>query len=169
MKKIISVIFILAGFHVYAEAPPGWKESAEIKSILSFAEQDAGLPIGLAHCVAYTESRFNPKARSKLVDNYRSCGLMQIYRKYIVALVARYSSHPDTFLWDDPQDSAEVGCRYLAYLIDYFGGSVYLAVLSYNAGPTTVRNMKSMDDIPPRCRKYADNIMKLLDEYQETW
>lgn len=167
--KMFTVILLLISFHLFAEKPPDWQETESIKAVLTQAEASADLPRGLAHCVAYTESRFNPHARSKLVNNYRSCGLMQLYRMYIVSLVAKYSSHPATFQWDDPQDNAEVGCSYLAYLIKRFDGSVYLAILSYNYGETNVRNIKSMDDVPKRCIKYADSILKLLDEYSEEW
>jgi len=169
MHKKLALILLLVSFHLYAEKPADWREPDSIKSILSIEESEADLPRGLAHCVAYTESRFNPSARSRLVDNYRSCGLMQLYRRYIGELVGRFSSDPKGFRWDDPGDSAEVGCRYLAYLIKRFDGSVYLGLCAYNFGPTSLDNIKQWSDIPKPCRRYADGIMKLLDEYQEEW
>lgn len=169
----VLVAVMLGGFAMAAPAkvskPSDWNEPEHIRAILSFAENEAGLPRGLAHCVAYSESRFKPTAMSRVVDGYRSCGLMQLYRRYIVANVSRHSSHPETFNWKDPQDNAEVGCRYLSYLIRRFDGSVYLGVLAYNWGETNVRNMKSWDDVPPHCRKYADNVLSLLDAWNEEW
>jgi hypothetical protein len=32
-----------------------------------------------------------------------------------------------------------------------------------------VQNMKSLDDVPLKCKKYADSVLKLLDEYDESW
>ena len=169
--KLFKFALILALMPIlYAESkPPDWKESARIKQILTTEGDKAGLPIGLAHCVAYTESRFIPTARSKVVNGYRSCGLMQIYRKYINHLVSVYSSDPKNFDWTDPEDNAEIGCKYLKYLIDRFGGSVWLGICAYNMGETDLAHIKSLDDIPQNCRDYADSIVKLLDNYDESW
>ena len=149
--------------------PIDWNEPEDIKAILTEAESEADLPRGLAHCVAYAESRFVPTARSKVVNGYRSCGLMQLYRRYIVHLVATYSSNPKSFNWADPEDNAEVGCRYLAYLIKRFGGSVWLGLCSYNMGQGDLAKIKSLDDIPDNCKNYADSILKNLDEWNEDW
>jgi len=73
------------------------------------------------------------------------------------------------FNWRNPRHNAQVGCRYLAYLIKKFDGSVYLGVLSYTWGETNVRNMKKWSDVPPNCKAYADQVMRLLDEYDESW
>lgn len=169
MKKLIFISCMLRISIAFAQKPKDWNEPTDIKGILNVEGANAGLPIGLSHCIAYHESGFNPHARSRLVGNYRSCGLMQLFRKYIVSLVATYSSHPATFNWSDPRDNAEVGCGYLAYLIHRFGDSVYLGVLAYNWGETNVSNMKSLDDIPEHCKKYADSVLAMLDQYEETW
>ena len=169
MKKCL-IIFICCIGITYAEAPKDWVESDNIYKILSAAEQEAGLPRGLAHCVAYRESRFKPTAMSKIVNNYRSCGIMQLYRKYIVADANMYHDGGyASFDWADPEDNAQVGCRYLAYLIKKFGGSVYLGICAYNFGETNLRNITSWSDIPLHCRKYTDQIIRLLDEYNESW
>ncbi len=169
MCKKLAVALILISFNLYAEKPIDWVEPPEIKSILSIEESKAELPRGLAHCVAYTESRFNPKARSRVVDGYRSCGIMQLYRRYIDELVGRFSSHPKSFVWTEPDDNAEVGCQYLAYLIRRFDGSLYLALISYNWGETNLRNIKNIKQIPPEVKEYANSIMRLMDDYSEEW
>lgn len=118
MKKYIVLLLILIGSVFYTQCPKDWVESETMYKILSQAEEEAELPIGLAHCVAYTESRFKPTAMSRVVDGYRSCGLMQIYRKHIVDAAGRFHDGGyKTFNWKDPEDNAQVGCRYLAYLI----------------------------------------------------
>ena len=172
-RGVCVLVMALLATALCAEGKPrDWKESAEVAGILSMAEQDAELPRGLAHCVAYSESRFKPDARSRIVDGYRSCGIMQLYRKYLYGpdgIASRFSDNPGAFQWDDPRKNAEVGCRYLAYLIDRFGGSVYLGVLAYNAGPGTVERMREWSDIPKYCVRYADDVMALLDDWEEEW
>jgi soluble lytic murein transglycosylase-like protein len=166
----VKLIILLALLPLaYAQKPPDWNEPATIKNILTVQGDRAGLPIGLAHCVAYTESRFIPTARSRVVNNYRSCGIMQIYRMYIVSLVNKYSSHPATFDWTNPRDNAEVGCKYLAFLIDRFGVSVWLGLVAYRWGPTNLANITQESDIPDYAVWYADSILKMLDEYDESW
>lgn len=168
MKKLV-VLFLFMGA-IYAECPRDWIESNTIYTILNAAEADAGLPRGLAHCVAYSESRFKPTAMSRVVNGYRSCGIMQLYRRYIVANAEKYHDGGyKTFNWKNPEDNAQVGCRYLAHLIEKFGGSVYLGVLSYTYGETNLRNVKNLSDIPEHCVAYTNQVMQLLDEYNESW
>lgn len=89
---------------------------------------------------------------------------------YIVSTANRYFlGGYNQFRWDNPDDNSYVGCMYLADLTRKFNSSVYLGVLSFNWGETHVRNMKSLDEVPLKCRRYADQIMKLLDEYESSW
>jgi len=46
----------------------------------------------------------------------------------------------------DPARNLEAGCRYLAELLDGFGGDVELALAAYNAGPGAVRHWGT---VPP--------------------
>ena len=73
------------------------------------------------------------------------------------------------FKWDNPDHSAELGCNYLAWLIKYWHGSVYLGVLSYTYGFENLRNIKSLEDVPKECKDYTEQVLFLLDNYQETW
>ena len=173
MKRIISLITVLfIAIPLAAQKPADWKEPKHIASILTTEGQEAGLPIALPHCVAYTESRFIPTARSRVVDGYRSCGLMQLYRRYLygnASLSRRFGSNPATFQWDDPEQNAEVGCRYLSWLIQRYGGSVWLALIAYNWGPTNLSSVRSLDEIPPDVIDYANGILALCDEWSPEW
>lgn len=176
MKRAAISLCMLLVFYAWGEKPRDWKEPKYIKSIIHTYESSAGLPIGLAHCVAYAESRFNPKARSRVVNGYRSDGLFQEYRKYLydspsgLGLISRFSNiDQKDYEWYNPKHSAEVGCNYLAWLISYYHGSVYLGVLAYNMGTENIKNLHSLDDIPENCRGYADLVLYLLDNYDETW
>lgn len=176
MKKLwLCCIFLCVGF-VYAQKPKDWVESKAIKATISKYEYVAELPRGLAHCVAYYESRFNPRARSKVVDGYRSDGLFQEYRKFLydsatgLGLITRFSDIPQAqYEWYNPEHSAEVGCNYLAYLIEYWHGSVYLGVLSYTYGAENLKNIEKWEDVPKNCRDYADQVLFLLDCYDDSW
>jgi soluble lytic murein transglycosylase-like protein len=153
-----------------ATKPAEWNEPSSIRQILTIAGNNANLPRGLSHIIAYHESRFNPLAQSKYVSGYRSRGLMQIYFKYQLAIVSRHSSmSPRHFIWSNPEHSAIVGCNYLSYLIDRFGGSIYLGVLAYNWGEGNVERMTSVDQIPADCKKYAESVLKMLDSWEEWW
>lgn len=173
MKKLLVLMIIMHIGLCYAQKPTDWKEPKEIREILTAAGDEAGLPRGLAHCVAYRESRFKVNALSEVVNRYRSCGVMQLYRRYLYGdngLIQNYSSKTqDDFVWYDPIDNSEVGCRYLSYLINRFGGSVYLGLIAYRWGPTNLANIDEWKDIPPYARHYADSILKNLDAWDESW
>jgi soluble lytic murein transglycosylase-like protein len=176
MKNLCFLSMLLCISMMYAQKPKDWKESKEIKAIISKWESSAELPRGLGHCVAYCESRFNPRARSGVVAGYRSDGLFQEYRKFLydsatgLGLITRFSDIPQAeYEWFNPEHSAEVGCNYLAYLIEYWHGSVYLGVLSYTLGTENLKNISKIEDIPKRCTDYADKVLLLLDSYDDSW
>ena len=150
--------------------PDDWYEPTNIRIILTDAGNDNNLPRGLSHVIAYHESRFNPHAQSKYVGGYRSRGLMQIYFKYQNTIVRNHSTiGSKSFVWYNPEHSANAGCGYLSYLINRFGGSVYLGVLAYTWGEGNVERMTSMDQIPPHCANYAESVLRMLDTWEEWW
>ena len=172
MRRVLTAVAVVfLAFPAFCEKPIDWKEPKSIACILSIAESDASLPRGLSHCVAYTESRFHPAARSRVVDGYRSCGLMQLNRRYLYGyggLADRFGSMRG-FQWDDPEHSAEVGCQYLAWLIKRYNGSIWLALVAYNWGPENVRQLHSLDEIPQDVVQYANGILALCDEWKPEW
>ena len=169
---MIVAFFLTLTRMTYAEQnkPNDWNEPENIRQILNEAEKTNNLPIGLAHVIAYHESRFNHHAQSRYVGGYRSRGLMQIYFKYQKSIVAKYSTiPPGQFVWYNPEHSANAGCGYLAYLINRFGGSVYLGVLAYNWGEGNVERMTSTKQIPKDCTKYAESVINMLDRWEGWW
>jgi soluble lytic murein transglycosylase-like protein len=48
----------------------------------------------------------------------------------------------------DPATNLEAGCRYLAALLESFGGDVELALAAYNAGPGAVRHWGTVPPYP---------------------
>ncbi|HPS77566.1 MAG TPA: lytic transglycosylase domain-containing protein [Thermoanaerobaculaceae bacterium] len=73
-----------------------------------------------------------------LVSDRGAFGLMQITPE-----IAAWAQLSDL---DDPEVNLEVGCKYLAWLLDGFGGDLTLALAAYNAGPGAVRRWGT---VPP--------------------
>ena len=160
---ILFILFLPAITN--AEKPPDWQESSLIRNVLE-AHDDA-LPRGLSHVVAYSESRFKSYALSR---NTQDRGLMQINKEYQDYIAWRHTEIPaSSFKWDNPEHSAIAGCNYLSYLINRFGGSVYLGLVAYNWGEGNLSRITRLEDIPKKVVKYVDMEMELLDEWVEGW
>lgn len=147
--------------------PDDWYESPAMAAMLSTIERGANLPRGMAHCLVYAESRFKPSALS---PNGEDRGLCQINRRYQSYIVEKHGDvRPAAFRWDDGRQNATAGCNYLAALIHQFGDSVYLGLIAYNWGPGNLARIRSLDEIPLKKRKYAEDILRLLDAWDEGW
>ncbi len=105
----------------------------------------------LLKAVATQESCFNHHARSTV----GAIGLMQLM--------------PETAAWlrvrdpHDPLQNLEGGARYLASLIDEFGG-IELALAAYNAGPGTVRRRGGVPPYP-ETQTYIQRVMANYRRY----
>lgn len=169
-KRVVLIILavilaLIFSPRLHAEKPKDWKEPSNIRAILE--ANDNALPAGLSHIMAYKESRFNPLAVS---PNGQDRGLMQLNKRYQADVVWRHTSlKASTFQWSSAEHSAIAGCNYLAYLIDRFGGSVYLGLIAYNWGEGNLSRIKNIDEIPKKVTNYADSALKMLDEWDETW
>jgi soluble lytic murein transglycosylase-like protein len=88
------------------------------------AAASEGIPLSLLTAVSYTESRFDPSARSPA----GASGLLQVMpaASADVSVDAR-----------KPDGNVLAGARYLRLMLDRFG-SRDLALAAYNAGPTAV-------------------------------
>jgi soluble lytic murein transglycosylase-like protein len=81
-------------------------------------------------------------------------GLMQLLPE-----TAAEIGYPDAA---DPARNLEAGCRYLAVLLESFGGDVELALAAYNAGPGAVRRWGT---VPPY-RETRTFIARVAAEYE---
>jgi len=81
-------------------------------------------------------------------------GLMQVLPE-----TAAEIGYPDAA---DPARNLEAGCRYLAVLLESFGGDVELALAAYNAGPGAVRRWGT---VPPY-RETRTFIARVAAEYE---
>jgi len=140
-------------------------------AMLAQKEQDTGLPRGMAHVLAYGESRFNPMAVS---PDGKDRGLCQTGKRWEAELVWRYFRYADGtprtgYDWRNPEHNATIGCAYLADLVRRYNGSMYMGLVAYNWGPGHVARMKRWEDIPKSTRRYVNASLKLLDEWKEGW
>jgi soluble lytic murein transglycosylase-like protein len=81
-------------------------------------------------------------------------GLMQVLPE-----TAAEIGYPDAA---DPASNLEAGCRYLAALLEGFGGDVELALAAYNAGPGAVRRWGT---VPPY-RETKTFVARVAAEYE---
>ena len=110
-----------------------------------------GLDPALVLAVIGAESGHDPLA----VSPKGAIGLMQILPE-----TAALMGLPEPA---DPANSLEAGCRYLAALLDIFGGDVELALAAYNAGPGAVRRWGG---VPPY-RETTTFVRRVAANYRD--
>jgi soluble lytic murein transglycosylase-like protein len=101
---------------------PVMEARAQLEPIIQEAAQVYGLPASLIRAVIKVESNF----ASWAVSPKGAMGLMQLMPGTATFLGVR-----EPF---NPRENILGGSRYLRLLIDFFGGSVPLALAGYNAG-----------------------------------
>jgi soluble lytic murein transglycosylase-like protein len=102
-------------------APP-----KHLSAALADAGQRVALSPRLVEAVAWTESHFNPAARS----HAGAQGLMQLMPETAADLGVNAA---------DPEQNLRGGAAYLRQMLDLFDGDLALALAAYNAGPEAVR------------------------------
>ena len=125
-------------------------------AILSEADKN-DIPLALAFALAYTESRYNPKATNSNSNTTIDRGLFQLNSNSFPAL-----SEADFF---DPYISARYGMSHLKFCLNSAGNEVS-ALAMYNAGTGRVRSNKT----PQSTLNYVGKIMsyqKMLDQLFE--
>lgn len=97
-----------------------------LAAIINEAAAKYGVDPNLIASVAFKESRYNPRAVSRIGAE----GIMQLKPK-----TARHLGVTDSF---DARQNVFGGVKYLRKLLDQFDGNVDYALAAYNAGPTLV-------------------------------
>lgn len=112
-----------------------WRFPADREALFRDTAARHGTDPWLLMAVARRESAFNPQARSAA----GALGLMQLLPG-TARDMARASGQPLEMAQQlfDPATNVELGSRYLAHLLDRYGGNRVLALAAYNAGPSRV-------------------------------
>ncbi len=109
-----------------------------------------GVPEALLVSVARGESGFDPAARS----DRNAIGVMQILWP---DTAQHLGIHRERDLYD-ACTSIDAGARYLAELIERYGGDLHLAVAAYNYGPARV----APGAVPALAQQYSEYILEHL-------
>ncbi len=121
-----------------------------------------------------SESNFNHKA----VSNQSAAGLMQIMEPTAQWLAERMKIEDFDYAdITDPQLNIQMGCFYMAYLLDRYSGNVKTALAAYNAGEGTVnlwladsncsKDGKNLFYIPyPETRYYVNRVTQNIKIYR---
>lgn len=141
--------------------------------IISYSTSN-GISAALICAVVFTESRFDPLAKS----HKGALGLMQIMPQTGNWVAQRILDSPlSTAALLDPDNNLAVGIWYMAYLKRHFQNNENLALASYNAGTSYVQDWVKqgvwegdavkVDQIPfPETRKYVLRVIMLEKIYR---
>jgi soluble lytic murein transglycosylase-like protein len=124
---------------------------ARIERLIAGAAAATGEDPALVKAVVANESGFDPAATSCTGAQ----GLMQLMPE-----TAAEMGVSDAY---DPAPNIAGGTRYLAQLLQRFGGDLPLALAAYNAGPEAVANGK----IPAETRDYVASVLASYARYRE--
>ena len=131
---------------------------AVIDALLRRASLEYGVDLLLLQAVVLTESAYQEHA----VSHKGAQGLMQL----MPATAERFGWRPETGLetLKDPQTNITAGTRYLAHLLQLYGGDLTLALAAYNAGEGAVRRYGNQ---VPRFPETQDYVRKVLARYEQ--
>ncbi|QHW30412.1 lytic transglycosylase domain-containing protein [Paenibacillus rhizovicinus] len=136
--------------------------SGDYDAIIDQAAAKYGIDPSLIKAVIHTESSNNPNAESASGAK----GLMQLMDG-----TARSLGVTDSF---DPQQNIEGGTKFLAYLMNKYGGNEQAALAAYNAGPGRVdrAGIQSNSDfqalmsrLPEETQRYVSKVLNAQTGY----
>lgn len=120
-------------------------------NIFNEAASTYNIPVTLLKAVARAESNFNPQ----VISSSGAQGIMQLMPATAAALGV---ANPM-----DPQQNIMGGAKYLAQMLERFGGNVEKALAAYNAGAASV---EKYDGIPPfkETQNYVQKVLEYMKE-----
>ena len=121
--------------------------------LIAKASKKYNVDSALIKAVIKAESNFNHRA----VSPKGAQGLMQLMPKTASSLQVQDSFHPEK--------NIEGGVRYLRYLLQYFNGSLPLALAAYNAGENAVIRYGGIPPYP-ETQTYVQRVLSYLDRYK---
>ena len=129
----------------------------------------------LVYAVIKAESEFDEKA----VSDKGAVGLMQIMPSTAEEAAAKIGmENYSPKMLTEPDINIRIGCYYIAFLLDRYGGDVRTAMAAYNAGYGNVDNWLACEqaeiisaEIIPfgETKKYIVKIINNYDKYKEIY
>jgi len=123
------------------------REQVDLQRMLRATAASHRLDPDLVEAIARAESGLNPRA----VSPAQAYGLMQLRIGTATEMAKRPGNRPVTaeeLL--QPELNVELGCRYLRWLMNLYGGDVRLVLMAYNAGPSRVKRWQELEADPER-------------------
>lgn len=140
---------VIAGLRELVDHQRPHVPSAYEQAVLAAATAN-GLDPLLVLAIIEVESGHRPG----LVSPRGAVGLMQLQPE-----VAAWIGVEDI---TEPATNIEAGCRFLAWLLEGFGGDVQLALAAYNAGPGAVRRWGTL----PPYRETRQYVLRVARAYE---
>ncbi|GGD71257.1 lytic transglycosylase domain-containing protein [Paenibacillus nasutitermitis] len=149
-------------FYKESDSSSTVQQPTAFDTLIKEASSKYGVDSSLIRAVIDTESSFDPNS----VSSAGAKGLMQLMDG-----TARGLGVSDSF---DPRENIEGGTRYLAYLLNKYGGSEQVALAAYNAGPGRVDRAGIHSDadfaakigsLPTETQRYVGKVQKALGQY----
>lgn len=173
LTALVLVTALLAGY-IFFLRPLLYRQqyALDYKDIITAEATKNTLDPYLVAAVIYTESGYDPKAKSRAGAE----GLMQL----MPATAQEVAGWLSLVAYDAfaPEDNIALGCRYLRYLIDQLG-SEQAAVAAYNGGIGNVRKWidtygKNEQGVPnyipyPETDKYVKKVFAAVKTYRKLY
>jgi soluble lytic murein transglycosylase-like protein len=146
-------------------APEGHEALARadaLQPIVLAAAEEYGVDPDLINAVIWTESRFDPKAKSSAGAR----GLMQLMPATARSLAERMDEPARPL---QPRFNVRAGTLYLARMLKRYDGDEKLALAAYAAGPGNVDKwLKTRGGVlSDRTERYTTKVLALRDEIAE--
>lgn len=127
------------------------RDSKKYDFFIQESSRRYGVDFALVKAVIRAESSFNPHAISRKGAE----GLMQLMPE-----TAKKLNVLNPF---DPRENIDAGAKYLRYLLERFDQNLRLSLAAYNAGETTVSQLRGV----PNYRETKNYIAEVLSYYKE--
>ena len=167
---LFTVVTILSGLLIRALYPLRHEDSI-IKHSQSY-----GLDPYLVMGIISAESRFDETA----ISHKNAKGLMQLREETAEWCVEKFNINTTHERIYEPDTNIMIGCCYLSYLLELFGGEVRTAVAAYNAGqgnvsewlknPSYSPDGKKLENIPfPETEAYVEKVSNRQNIYRKLY
>ncbi|MBP5661660.1 MAG: lytic transglycosylase domain-containing protein [Clostridia bacterium] len=126
LAVLLYIVFIWSNTELHRRLPLKYEE------FVTASAQECGLDPYLVYAVISAESSFEADA----VSGAGAQGLMQLMPETAAWIASRDGLEGGDLL--DAQVNIQLGCHYLAYLSQRFGGDITLVLAAYNGGEGNV-------------------------------